>query len=534
MIKRSVLPLALMALISGCKPASDATALNGLVYCTEGSPESFNPQLVTSGTTIDAISQQLYDRLLDIDANNGSLLPALAISWQISDDGLTYVFNLRNDVAFHQTEYFTPTRKFNASDVEFTFNRILNIDHPFHQTATEYPYFDSVEWRELVKSVRALSPSQVVFQLNKPDSSFLSTLATDFAAILSAEYGDSLKESAQLPHLDTLPIGTGPFKFREYKKDVLIRYHRHSQYWRKTGELDQLVIDIVPDNTKRLAKLLTHECDVAPIPRLAELSMLAKRKDFSVDQQTSLNVGYWAFNTQKAPFNNVKVRQALAFAVNKQSILQAVYFGQAEAANSVLPPNSWGYNPDGQHSEFDLVKAKQLLDEAGYPNGFSIDIWAMPVQRLYNPNALKMAELLQADLAKIGVSANIVSYEWNTFRRKLRAGEHDSVLIGWTADNADPDNFLRPLLSCASAISGSNRTNWCDSHYDQLIADAVLTADVAKRRELYFLAQDYVAEQVPLIPIAHSRRFQVKSSKVTGMQINPYGGISFTAAGKTK
>lgn len=534
MIKRSVLPLALMALISGCKPASDATALNGLVYCTEGSPESFNPQLVTSGTTIDAISQQLYDRLLDIDANNGSLLPALAISWQISDDGLTYVFNLRNDVAFHQTEYFTPTRKFNASDVEFTFNRILNIDHPFHQTATEYPYFDSVEWRELVKSVRALSPSQVIFQLNKPDSSFLSTLATDFAAILSAEYGDSLKESAQLPHLDTLPIGTGPFKFREYKKDVLIRYHRHSQYWRKTGELDQLVIDIVPDNTKRLAKLLTHECDVAPIPRLAELSMLAKRKDFSVDQQTSLNVGYWAFNTQKAPFNNVKVRQALAFAVNKQSILQAVYFGQAEAANSVLPPNSWGYNPDGQHSEFDLVKAKQLLDEAGYPNGFSIDIWAMPVQRLYNPNALKMAELLQADLAKIGVSANIVSYEWNTFRRKLRAGEHDSVLIGWTADNADPDNFLRPLLSCASAISGSNRTNWCDSHYDQLIADAVLTADVAKRRELYFLAQDYVAEQVPLIPIAHSRRFQVKSSKVTGMQINPYGGISFTAAGKIK
>ncbi|MDZ7901836.1 MAG: ABC transporter substrate-binding protein [Rheinheimera sp.] len=254
--------------------------------------------------------------------------------------------------------------------------------------------------------------------------------------MLSAEYGEMLQKNQELPQLDTLPIGTGPFKFREYKKDVLIRYYRNGNYWRKTGNLDQLVIDIVPDNTKRLAKLLTHECDVAPIPRLAELSMLAKRKDFEVDQQTSLNVGYWAFNTQKAPFNNVKVRQALAYAVNKQSILQAVYFGQAEEANSVLPPNSWGYNPDGQHSSFDLVKAKQLLDEAGYPNGFSLDIWAMPVQRLYNPNALKMAELLQADLAKIGVSANIVSFEWNTFRRKLRAGEHDSVLIrSRTADN---------------------------------------------------------------------------------------------------
>lgn len=533
MMKQCLLPLTLLALASGCTPAPDATTLNGLVYCTEGSPESFNPQLVTSGTTIDAISQQLYDRLLDIDANNGNLLPALATSWQISDDGLTYVFNLRTDVQFHQTAYFSPTRPLNASDIEFTFNRILDINHPFHLTATEYPYFDSVEWRDLVQSVKATSDSQVVFQLTKPDSSFLSTLATDFAAILSAEYGELLQKQQHLPQLDIFPIGTGPFKFREYKKDVLIRYYRHANYWRKTGDLEQLVIDIVPDNTKRLAKLLTHECDVAPIPRLAELSMLAKRPDFQVDQQTSLNVGYWAFNTQKAPFNNVKVRQALAYAVNKQSILQAVYFGQAEEANSVLPPNSWGYNPDGQQRNFDLVKAKQLLDEAGYPNGFTLDIWAMPVQRLYNPNALKMAELLQADLAKIGVSAKIVSFEWNAFRRKLRAGEHDSVLIGWTADNADPDNFLRPLLSCASAISGSNRTNWCDSKYDQLIAEAVLTPDVSKRRQLYFAAQEYVADQVPLIPIAHSRRFQVKSAKVTGMQINPYGGISFTAAGKT-
>jgi len=534
MMKRCFLPLALLALASGCTPAPDAMTLNGLVYCAEGSPESFNPQLVTSGTTIDAISMQLYDRLLDIDANNGNLLPALATSWQISDDGLTYVFNLRTDVQFHQTAYFSPTRPLNAADIEFTFNRILDLNHPFHQTATEYPYFDSIAWHELVKSVKAATPQQIVFQLNKPDSSFLSTLATDFSAILSAEYGALLQKNKQLPLLDSMPIGTGPFKFREYKKNVLIRYYRNARYWRQSGDLDQLVIDIVPDDTKRLAKLLTHECDVAPIPRLAELSLLAKRSDFKVDQQTSLNVGYWALNTQKAPFNNVKVRQALAYAVNKQSILQAVYFGQAEEANSLLPPNSWGYNAQGQHRNFDLAKAKQLLNEAGYPNGFTLDIWAMPVQRTYNPNALKMAELLQADLAKIGVSANIVSYEWNTFRRKLRAGEHDSVLIGWTADNADPDNFLRPLLSCAAAISGSNRTNWCDSHYDQLIADAVLTADVNKRRQLYFQAQDYVAEQVPLIPIAHSQRFQVKSINVTGMHINPYGGISFTAAGKTR
>ncbi|WP_286049492.1 ABC transporter substrate-binding protein [Rheinheimera sp. KL1] len=157
----------------------------------------------------------------------------------------------------------------------------------------------------------------------------------------------------------------------------------------------------------------------------------------------------------------------------------------------------------------------------------------MPVQRLYNPNALKMAELMQADLAKIGVRASIVSFEWNSFRRKLSEFEHDSVLIGWSADNADPDNFFRPLLSCSAAESGSNRANWCDPNFDKLINQALLTADVKQRRSFYLTAQLYLDEQMPLVSIAHSKRFQAKSIKVTGVTINPYGGISMAAARKS-
>jgi len=525
--------LSLVFCLAACQPVTVSDSNQGLVYCAEGSPESFNPQLVTSGTTIDAISQHLYDRLLDIDANSGDLLPALAQQWQVSADGLSYRFKLRPNVSFHQTEYFTPGRYFNAEDVVFTFNRMLQVEHPFFQTATEYPYFDSIEWRQRVKSITALTSDEVEFRLNQPDSSFLSVLATDFAAILSAEYGAQLIEQQQKPLLDTQPVGTGPFKFRQYQKDVLIRYYRHDGYWRQHGNLQQLVIDIVPDNTKRLAKLLTRECDIAPIPRLAELQMFSNRPDFKVEQQTSMNVAFWAFNTQKPPFDRVEVRQALALAVNKPNILQAVYFGQAEEANSVLPPNSWAYRKQSQGQSFNPDKAKELLRQAGYPDGFSIDIWAMPVQRLYNPNAQKMAELIQADLRAIGVKARIVSYEWNTFRRKLRQGEHDSVLIGWTADNADPDNFLRPLLSCAAAVSGSNRANWCDEHFDQFIAGAVQTTDVAQRRSYYLAAQQYLQQQMPLMPIAHSKRFQVKNSSVQGVNINPYGGISLVNAGKT-
>lgn len=522
-----------ITLLSSCKPPLPDTVRSGLVYCSEGSPETFNPQLVTSGTTIDAISQQLYDRLLQIDADTGELVPALAKSWQVSADGKTYLFTLRDDVQFHRTEYFSPSRPLQAEDVVFTFNRIMQRSHPFHhQGGGNYPFFQSVDWADLVDSVTADTSYQVRFELSRPDSSFLSNIATDFAAILSAEYGAQLVESGQLSRMDSHPVGTGPFRFKEYQKDVLIRYYRHRNYWREPAKPEQLVFDIVPNNARRMAKLFTHECDVVAFPRVAELGLISKRADVDVQESTSMNIGFWAFNTAKPPFDQVKVRQALAHAINRDAILQAVYFGHATAADSVLPPTSWAYNPNLTVQQYDPVKAKALLTEAGYPNGFSMDIWAMPVQRLYNPNALKMAELMQADLAQIGVRASIVSYEWNSFRRKLGAYEHDSVLIGWSADNADPDNFFRPLLSCSAALTGSNRANWCDETFDNLISQALLTADQKQRRSYYMAAQQYLAEQMPLLSIAHSQRFQAISSDIKGVRINPYGGIALANAVK--
>lgn len=519
--------------ITACQPQIPETVRSGLVYCSEGSPESFNPQLVTSGTTIDAISQQLYDRLLDIDPQTGELMPALALSWQVSDDGRTYQFALRQDVPFHKTEYFTPTRLMQAEDVLFTFNRIMDPHHPFHhQGGGNYPFFQSVEWSSLVDKIVAEGPYQVRFELSKPDSSFLSNLATDFAAILSAEYGQQLIAANKRQQMDILPVGTGPFRFKEYQKDVLIRYYRHRDYWRGVAKQEQLVFDIVPNNARRMAKLFTHECDIVAYPRVAELGLISQRPDVDVQESTSMNVGFWAFNTIKPPFDDVRVRQALALAINYNAIIQAVYYNHATPAKSILPPTSWAFNAELPEQRHDPAAARELLTEAGYPQGFEMDIWAMPVQRLYNPNAIKMAELMQADLAQIGVKANVVSYEWNTFRRKLRDNDHDSVLIGWSADNADPDNFFRPLLSCSAALIGTNRANWCDTNFDRLIGQALLTADQKQRRSYYLAAQRYLAEQMPLVSIAHSQRFQALNSQVRGVSINPYGGISLATAYK--
>lgn len=529
----SFLPLLVAAVVSACQPQLPETVRSGLVYCSEGSPEAFNPQLVTSGTTIDAISQQLYDRLLDIDPQSGELKPLLATDWQVNDSGTVYEFTLRSGVQFHQTEYFTPGRPFNSDDVIFTFNRIMDKNHPFHyQGGGNYPFFQSVDWANLVERVVATSDNTVRFELSRPDSSFLSNLATDFAAILSAEYGAAVLAQGQPSRIDSHPVGTGPFRFKEYQKDVLIRYYRHKNYWREQAKPEQLVFDIVPNNARRMAKLFTHECDVVAFPRVAELGLISQRPDVDVQESTSMNIGFWAFNTAKPPFDDARVRLALAMSINREAILQAVYFGYATAANSVLPPTSWAYNADLPELPFDQTQAKALLAEAGYANGFSMDIWAMPVQRLYNPNALKMAEMMQADLAQIGVRATIVSYEWNSFRRKLSNNEHDSVLIGWSADNADPDNFFRPLLSCSAAQTGTNRANWCDANFDRLISQALLTSDQKQRRSYYMAAQQYLAEQMPLLSIAHSQRFQALNSDISGIEINPYGGISLATAVK--
>lgn len=517
--------------LAGCDNTATDPRSNALVYCSEGSPESFNPQQVTSATTMDIISQQLYDRLLNIDADNGDLTPGLATAWQVSEDGTRYTFTLRQSVAFHHTGYFTPSRFFNADDVAFSFRRILEKEHPYHQVnGGSYPFFQSINLAALIKDIHVDAPYQITFQLQHPDSTFLSNLATDFAAILSAEYAEQLTQQKQPSLLDKQPIGTGPFRFKEYQQDVLVRFYRHEQYWGSLAKPAQLVFDIMPNNARRMTKLLTHECDILPYPRVSELAALTKRKDIVLQEKTSMNTGFWAFNTQKPPFDDVRVRQALSMAINKEAIIQAVYSGHATIASSILPPTSWAFTADSSSTRFNPQQAKALLATAGYDKGLAIEIWVMPVQRLYNPNAQKTAELIQFDLANIGVKASIISFEWNTFLRKLRNNDYDSVLIGWTADNADPDNFLTPLLSCSANLSGTNRANWCNPAFDQLLEQGLLQTERQQRQAYYVKAQQMLATEVPLVSIAHANRFQAINHHVQGVSINPYSGIALADA----
>ncbi|MGO2012334.1 MAG: ABC transporter substrate-binding protein [Pseudoalteromonas sp.] len=522
--------------LTGCLDTKEKTLAEknqGLVYCAEANPVSFNPQVTTTGSTIDIIANQLYDRLISIDPVTAEFQSELATDWKVSPDGKAITFTLRKGVKFHNTTYFTPTRDFNADDVIFTFSRLFDVYNPYHFVGdANYPYFQSVGLDQLIKKIIRVSDYKVRFELFNRESSFLANMATDFAVVLSSEYAMQLKEREQLDLFDQYPVGTGPYIYQEYRRDHLIRYYKNPEYWKHEVMLEQLVYDITTNGTTRIAKMLTKECDVTSHPNSAQLSILAQRDDIKIQKETNLNIGYWAFNTDRPPFDDLRVRKALAHAVDIEKIMQAVYYGNGIRAQSILPPTSWAFEPQQKMPDFNPELAKKLLANAGYKDGFDMTIWAMPVSRIYNPNARKMAELMQSDLRKIGVNVSIVEYEWNTFIQRIGEHRHDSVLLGWAADTPDPDNFFSPLLSCAATFSGKNPANWCSPEFDLLLTQALDTTDIEMRKKYYNQVQEMIVDQLPILPLAHGMRFQATSADVEGIELGPFGAISLANARK--
>lgn len=519
----------MLGAIAGLALAGAATAADAktLVYCSEGSPEGFNPSLFTAGTTFDASARNVFNRLVEFERGRTNIIPGLAESWEVSDDGLVYTFHLRKGVTWHDTKAFTPTREFNADDVLYSFNRQWKKDHPDHTlSGGSYEYFNAMSMADLLQSIEKIDDYTVRFTLTKPEAPFLANLAMPFASILSAEYADKMREAGTSEKVDLDPVGTGPFQLVNYQKDAVIRYKANENYWKGKAPIDNLIFSITPDASVRYAKLKAGECHVMPYPNPADLEAMQADPDVNLMSQEGLNVGYLGFNTEKKPFDNVLVRRALNHAVDKEAIIDAIYQGAGKAAKNPIPPTIWSYNDDVQDYEYDVDKAKALLAEAGYEDGFETDIWAMPVQRPYNPDARRMAEMIQADWAKVGVKAEIVTYEWGEYLQRTKNGEHENVLLGWTGDNGDPDNFLYVLLGC-DAVGGSNRAQFCYEPFNDLLIKAKKTSDMEERTKLYEQAQVMFKEQAPWVTIAHSVVFQPVRNEVKNWRIGPFGGHVF-------
>jgi dipeptide transport system substrate-binding protein len=518
-IKITKLALAIAAL-----SISSGVAAKTLVYCSEGSPENFNPQLYTSGTSVDASAVPIYNRLVDFKVGTTELQPSLAESWDVSEDGKVYTFHLRQGVKFQSNKYFKPTRDFNADDVIFSFMRQKDPNHPYHNVSNgNYSNFESLEFGKLITAIDKVDDHTVRFTLAHPEAPFVADLGWYFASILSAEYAHSMLKAGTPERVDMDPIGTGPFELKQYQKDSRILFTAFPDYWQGKAKIDRLVFSITPDASIRYAKLEKNECQVMPFPNPADLPRMKANQDINLMQKAGLNTGFLAFNTQKAPLDNVKVRQALALAINKPAIIEAVFHGTGIAAKNILPPGVWSADADLKDYDYDPEKAKALLKEAGFTNGMTIDLWAMPVQRPYNPNAKRMAEMIQSDWAKVGVTAKIVTFEWGEYLTRVKNGEHQAALMGWTTATGDPDNFFGPLYSCTSANGGSNSSKWCYQPFDKLILEARAESNHEKRVVLYKEAQQMMHDQMPAVMIAHSTIFEPVRKEVTGYEIDPFG-----------
>jgi len=501
-----------------------------LVVCTEASPEGFDIAQYTTATTADASAETIFDRLVSFTPGTTELRPGLAESWEISADGLQYTFHLRKGVKFHTTDYFKPTREFNADDVLWSFNRQLDPKNPWHdKAAMGFPYFESMGLNTLIKSIDKVDEHTVRFTLNHPESPFLSDLAMSFASIYSAEYGDQLLAAGKTDQLNSKPIGTGPFIFSRYSKDSQVRYVANPDYFRGKPPSDQLIFAISPDSSVRLQRLKANECQIALYPQPDDLASIKADPTLKLQEIDALMIGYVALNVKHGPLADVRVRQAINMAIDRDAYVDAMFGkGLASPAVNPYPPTVLGYDHAIKPWPYDPEKAKALLKEAGVPDGQELNIYASSGAGPILPNPSLGTQVLQADLAKVGIKANIRLLEWGELVQRAKTGEPDILFFGWAGDNGDPDNFLTPNLSCDAVPAGNNPSFWCNKEFDDLINKARAVSDSAERVKLYEQAQVVFHEQAPWAPLVYPKLFNAARANVTGFTLNPLTTNNFS------
>ncbi|MEB0077852.1 ABC transporter substrate-binding protein [Pseudomonas sp. CCI3.2] len=524
-MRLAALPLLLAPLL--CPLWAQAETL--LSVCTEASPEGFDVVQYNSLTTTNASADVLMNRLVEFDAQNGKVVPSLAEQWNISADGLTYTFKLRSGVKFHHTDYFNPTRELTADDVLFSFQRMLDPTNPWHKIAQSgFPHAQSMQLPALIKHIDAPDAHTVRFTLDHSDSTFLATLSMGFASIYSAEYTAQLLKAGTPEKLNSEPIGTGPFVFKRFQRDAVVRYAANPDYFGGKPGVDALVFAITPDANVRLQKIRQNECQIALSPKPLDIQAARTDPKLNVEENAAFMTAFVAINTQHPPLDKPEVRQAINLAFDKETYLKAVFQGTAKAANGIYPPNTWSYAKDLPGYAYDPAKARELLAKVGLKDGFKTTIWTRPSGSLLNPNPSLGAQLLQDDLAKVGITAEIKVIEWGELIRRAKAGEHDLLFMGWAGDNGDPDNFLSPQFSCAAVTSGTNFARYCDKTLDTLISDGKAGSDQANRSALYEQAQAQIQQQALWLPLAHPTAAALTRKNVQGYQVSPFGRQDFS------
>lgn len=482
-----------------------------LIFGRGGDSVSLDPIAVTDGESY-KVTKNIFDTLVNFGEQDTEIHPGLASEWTAAEDGLTYTFTLEEGVKFHDGT------DFNAEAV------VANFERWAAGNADQFPYYGSMfggfgdEEGHVIDSVTATGDYEVEFKLKRPQAPFLKNLAMSSFGIASPTAFEAAGDK-----FGDAPVGTGPFKFVEWKRNDSITIEKNADYWVE-GEpkLDQVVFRSIPDNSARLNALLSGEIDLADGITPSDGATVEGDANLQLFERPSMNVGYLGLTTTREPFDDPKVRQAMNHAIDKQAIVDAFFEGRGEIAKNPMPPVISGYNDSIEDYDYNPEKAKELLAEAGLPDGFEMELYAMPVPRPYMPDGQKVAEAIQKNLADVGVTANIVSFEWATYLEKAANGEADAFLLGWTGDNGDADNFLYVLLD-QDNIGSNNYTYYENQELHDILIEAQTEVDEDKRNELYGKAQEIIHEDAPWVPLAHSTPLLAGGKNVVNFKAHPTG-----------
>jgi peptide/nickel transport system substrate-binding protein/dipeptide transport system substrate-binding protein len=522
---------ALLALTLSLRPVAAAPEMPSgkpLVYCADASPEGFDPALWDSSSTSN-VTSQIFQGLVAFKRGTSQLEPALATAWTVSPDARSFSFQLRSGVAFHRTAQFTPTRDFNADDVLFTFTRLVDPTLPFNVAfPATFVYPQSLGLAKLIAGIDKLGPMAVRFRLHQPNVHFLGYFAASFAGIHSAEYAAQLLMQGKASSINNLPVGTGPWQFKSYRKDDVLRFKPHPLYWRGVQASDAkpkaLVYAISREPNVRVQKLARGECHITAPIRDVDITALQGHPQVLVQKIQALNISYLSFNLKKPPVDRREVREALDMAIDRHALFKVLFpRGDALQAVSAFPPAVPGFNKTLKN-EFNPERAKQLLAAAGFPAGFDIDLWALPISRPTNPNGQLMAQMIQADWARVGVKARILTYEWGEYLKRANQGEHHVYMSGWSTDQANADEFLTPNLTCPASRGG---IKFCNQDFDALVDAARAEVNEARRLALIEQAQLIFKRERPWMPMAHSSVYIPMRRDVTGFVMSPNGSVDF-------
>ena len=499
-----------------------------LVYGTSGFPSSLDAVDSQDGNSL-VVSSQITERLVDFVPGGTDLRPGLATEWRANEDATVWNFVLRQGVTFHDG---TP---FNAEAVKFNIDRWNDPNHPYSgrdQGKTFVPwgwvFGGPIGEGNLIEEVTVVNDHEVQITLTQP--------APFLPALFAAVYFQFSSPAAIMEHgvaygtPSVGAVGTGPFKFVEWIEGERIVLERNDDYWGGPAQVQQVVFRGIAEPTARLAELQAGTIDIAVLLSVDDLATIESDPNLkAMIPETELNVGYLALHQANEPLDNLLVRQAIAHAIDREAIIDAFYGGLGVPAKGFIPSTMFG-QPEPWPYAYDPERAKELLAEAGYPNGFSIDFWYMPVSRPYYPAPQPIAETIASYLADVGIQVNLQTEDWTTYLADYQTGKFPIYMLGWNADYADPDNFLMTFFG----PSAPSDIGWDDPETRDLLQQARQIADPEVRASLYTQIGNNVVRDVPMIPFAHNRTLNATRANIDGWVPSPLGYSSVSLHTVTK